>query len=127
MTRRRLAMSTDQPTPSDPAHQTGPEARLEDIRDAIEHERSEAGETGDALTGNADVRDRLTHKVAHTKDRIAEKANEARGIAAEKAHAAEPTVRKTATEITGFVKPRVPMLALIAAAIVITVVVRRRR
>jgi hypothetical protein len=120
-------MSTDQPTPSDPAHQTGPEARLEDIRDAIEHERSEAGETGDALTGNADVRDRLTHKVAHTKDRIAEKANEARGVAAEKAHAAEPTVRKTVTDITGFVKPRVPMVALIAVAIVITIVVRRRR
>ena len=114
-------MTTDQP------RQTGAEARLDDIREAIEHERTEPGEAVDALTGKADVTDRVKQKVAHTKDRVAEKANEARGIAAEKAHAAEPTVRKTVTEITGLVRPRVPMVALIAAAIVITVVFRRRR
>ena len=120
-------MTTDQPPPSDPTRQTGPEARLEDIRDAIEHERNEPGETVDALTGNEGVTDQLTHKAAHTKDRIAEKANETRDGAVHKAHAAEPAVRKTVTDITGFVKPRVPMVALIAAAIVIAVVVRRRR
>lgn len=78
------------------------------------------------LIGNADVTDRVKQKVAHTKDHLAEKANETRGVAAQKAHAAEPALRKTVTDITGLVKPRVPVVALIAAAFVIIVVMRRR-
>ena len=78
------------------------------------------------LIGNADVTGRVKQKVAHAKDQIAEKANETRGVAVQKAHAAEPAVRKTVTDITGLVKPRVPVVAVIAAAIVIIVVTRRR-
>lgn len=79
------------------------------------------------LIGNADVTDRVKQKVAHTKDQLSEKVNETRGVAAQKVHAAEPALRKTVTDITGLVKPRVPLVAVIAAAIVITVVMRRRR
>ena len=78
------------------------------------------------LIGNADVTDGVRQKVAHAKDHLAEKANETRGVAVQKVHAAEPALRKTVTDITGLVKPRVPLVAVIAAAIVITVVIRRR-
>ena len=112
---------TVDPTP--PSPEPGPDAGIDDI----EHTRKELGETIGALSAKADVTGRVQHKAADTKDRITEKATETKGVVVEKAHAAQSAVRDVVTDSTGSVKPRVPIAALIAAAVVIGLVVRRRR
>ncbi|HTH91474.1 DUF3618 domain-containing protein [Mycobacterium sp.] len=117
-------MTTDK-TPPPP--QPGPNAGIDDIQTDIEQTRKELGETVEGLTGNADVKDEVTQKVADSKDRITEKANETREVAVEKADAAQSAARGAFADITGSLKPRVPIVALIAAAVVVSVVVWRRR
>jgi hypothetical protein len=94
----------------------------------IEHTRKELGETIEALSAKADVKGRVKQKTADTKDRITEKAHESRDVVVEKAHAAQSAARDAVTDDTGSVKPGVPLIAaLIAAAVVIGLVVWRRR
>ena len=102
-------MTADQ-TPSSP--EPGPDAVIDDIQADIEHTRQELGETIEALSAKADVTGRAKQKVAGTKDRVVETA-----------HAAQASARHAVTDSTGSVKPGV----LIAAAVVVSVVVWRRR
>ena len=70
----------------------------------------------------------MKQKAADTKDRITEKAHEGRDVVVEKAHSAQSAARDAVTDHTGSVKPGVPPIAaLIAAAVVIGLVVWRRR
>ena len=117
-------MTTDKTPPSP---QPGPNAGTDDIQTDIEQTRKELGETVEALTGKADVKDEVKQKVADSKNRITEKASETKDVAVEKADAAQSAARGAFTDITGSLKPRVPIAALIAAAVVISVVVWRRR
>jgi hypothetical protein len=110
-----------------PSPQPGPDAGIDDIQTDIEQTRKELGATAEALTGKADVKDEVTQKVADSKDRITEKANETKDVAVENADAAQSAARGAFTDITSLLRPRVPIAALIAAAVVISVVVRRRR
>jgi septal ring factor EnvC (AmiA/AmiB activator) len=110
-----------------PSPQPGPDAGSDDIQTDIEQTRKELGETVEALTGKADVTDEVKQKVADSKDRITELANETKDVAVEKADVAQSAARGAFTDITGSLKPRVPIAALIAAAVVISVVVWRRR
>jgi Protein of unknown function (DUF3618) len=110
-----------------PSTQPGPDAGIDDIQTDIEQRRKGLGETVEALTGNADVNDEVEQKVADSKDSINEKANETKDVAVEKADAAHSAARGAFTDITSLLKPRVPIAALIAAAVVISVVVWRRR
>ena len=118
-------MTTD-PTP--PSPEPGPDAGIEDIQADIERTREELGETIEALSAKADVKSRVKKKAADTKDDITEKFYETKEIALEKAHAAQSAARDAVTDDTGSVKPGVPLIAaLIAAAVVIGLVVWRRR
>jgi Protein of unknown function (DUF3618) len=110
-----------------PSPQPGPDAGSDDIQTDIEQTRKELGETVEALTGKADVKDEVKQKVADSKNRITEKASETKDVAVEKTDAAQSAARGAFTDITGSLKPRVPIAALIAAAVVISVVVWRRR
>jgi hypothetical protein len=116
-------VTNDQTSPSPQP----PDAGIADIQTGIEHARKEFGETVDPLSAKADVKGQVKQKVADTKDRITEDAHKTRAGAVEKAHAAQSSAREAITEITGLIKPSVPIAALIAAAVVIGVVVWRRR
>ena len=117
-------MTADQ-TPLSP--EPGPDAGIDDIQADIEHTRKELGETIEALSAKADVKGRVKQKAAD-KDRITEKAHDSRDVVVEKAHAAQSAARDAVTDDTGSVKPGVPPIAaLIAAAVVIGLVVWRRR
>ena len=118
-------MTADQ-TPLSP--EPGPDAGIDDIQADIEHTRKELGETIEALSAKADVKGRAKKKAADTKDSITEKVYETKEIALKKAHAAQSAARDAVTDDTGSVKPGVPLIAaLIAAAVVIGLVVWRRR
>ena len=118
-------MTADQ-TPLSP--EPGPDAGIDDIQADIEHTRKELGETIEALSAKADVKSRVKKKAADTKDGITEKVYETKEIAVEKAHVAQSAARDAVTDDTGSVKPGVPPIAaLIAAAVVIGLVVWRRR
>ena len=116
---------TTEKTPPSPL--PGPDAGIDDIQTDIEQTRKELGDTVEALSGKADVKDEVNQKVADSKDRITELANETKDVAVEKADVAQSAARGAFTDIIGSLKPGVPMAALIAAAVVISVVVWRRR
>ena len=117
-------MTTDETPPSP---QPGPDAGMDDVQNDIEHRRKELGETVEALSAKTDVEGQAKQKVADTKDGITQKAHETKDAVVEAAHAAQSKAREAFTGITGLVKPGVPITALIAAAVVIGVVVWRRR
>jgi len=86
------------------------------------------GDIVDALPGTADVQAEVEQKVAGTADRIADTTNEAKDAAVETVGAGGSTARGVLTNVTGSLKPHVPIAALIAAAAAaISVVVWRRR
>jgi Protein of unknown function (DUF3618) len=119
-------MTTDKIAPP-PGPEPGPGAGIDDIQTDIEQTRKELGETVEALSAKADVKARVKQKASDTKDRITEKAYEGRDAVGGKAHAAQSTARHALTDGTGSVKRGVPIAALVAAAVVIGVVVWRRR
>ena len=119
-------MTTDDQTP--PTPQPGPDAGIGDIQTDKEDTRNGLGETvEEALPAQADIKVRPSSRLADAKDRITENAHKTTAAAVEKAHAAQSTARKGVTGIVGLVKPQVSIMALTAAAVVIGVVVLRRR
>jgi cobalamin biosynthesis Mg chelatase CobN len=117
-------MTADQ-TPQSP--QPRPDAGTDDIQAHIEHTGKTLAETVEASSAEADVEGEVKQKVADTKDRITEKAYETKHAAVEQAHAAQSAAREAFTDSTGSLKPGVPITALIAAAVVISAVMWRRR
>ena len=118
-------MTTDDQTP--PTPQPGPDAGIDDIQTDKEGTRNGLGETvEEALPAQDDIKG-PAKRLADAKNRITENAHKTTAAAVEKAHVAQSTARKGVTGITGLVKPRVSIVALTAAAVVIGVVVWRRR
>jgi len=119
-------VTTDDQTP--PTPQPGPDAGIDDIQTDKEDTRNGLGETvEEALPAQADITGPAKQGLAGAKDRITENAHKTTAAAVEKAHAAQSTARKGLTGIVGLVKPHVSIVALTAAAVVISVVVWRRR
>jgi hypothetical protein len=119
-------VTTDDQTPATP--QPGPEAGIDNIQTDKDDTRNGLGETvGEALPAEADIGGPAKQGLAGAKDRITENAHKTTDAAVEKAHAAQSTARKGVSGIAGLVKPRVPIVVLTAAAVVIGVLVWRRR
>jgi hypothetical protein len=115
----------DQTTPTP---QSGPDAGIDDIQTDKEDTRNGLGETvGEAVQAQADITSPAKQGLAGAKDRITDNAHKTTAAAVEKAHAAQTTASKGVTAIIGLVKPNVPIVALTAAAVVIGVIVWRRR
>jgi hypothetical protein len=119
-----LAVTTDQ-TPTSP--QPGPDAGIDDNQTGIEKIRTELGETVEALPGTADVGNEIKQTVTDVKDPLTETANEINDAVVETADAAQSAARGAFTNMTRSLKPGVPIAALIAAAVAISVVAWRRR
>lgn len=99
-------------TPSGATPEPGPDAGIDEIQADIDKTRQELGHTVDALAAKADVKGRAQQKAADTKDRITETA----------VH-----TREALTDDTGAVKKSIAVAAVIAVALVVGVVVWRRR
>jgi hypothetical protein len=54
----------------------GPDADIDELRTDIDQTRKELGETVEALTAKADVKERTKEKAAEARDRALEKAHE---------------------------------------------------
>ncbi|MGY4650256.1 DUF3618 domain-containing protein [Mycobacterium sp. URHB0021] len=124
-------MTTDQ-NPTSP--QPGPDAGIDDNQTDIEKIRTELGETVGALPGTADVGNEIKQTVTDVKDPLTETANETADAVVETADAvvetadaAQSAARGAFTNMTRSVKPGIPIAALIAAGVAISVVAWRRR
>jgi hypothetical protein len=84
-----------------------PDASVDDIQADIEATRSELGETVGALSAKLDVKHQAQQKVDHTKEAIADRVQ---------------TVRSKGSDI-----PTVPVAALALVALILGVVIWRRR
>ncbi|MDP9164749.1 MAG: DUF3618 domain-containing protein [Actinomycetota bacterium] len=103
------AANQSQPEPS-------PDAGVDDLQADIERTRAELGKTTQALTDKLDVKARAADAASDAKERVVEKAQEVKS-----------TVLEQATTADGSVKPAVPVGAIVAAALLLGIVVWRRR
>jgi hypothetical protein len=83
----------------------GPDAGTADLQADIERTRAELGQTAQALTDKLDVKARVTASAQEAKN----------------------TVVRRATTADGSVKPVIPLAAVAAVAVVLGIVVWRRR
>jgi uncharacterized protein DUF3618 len=102
------------PNPVSP--EPGPDASTEDLQADIERTRSELGDTAQALTHKLDV-----------KARIGEAASDAKIRAVVKAKDAKTAVLDRTTTADGSVRRGVPVAAIAVVAVVLGIVVWRRR
>jgi hypothetical protein len=123
-TKRKAPAVTTDGIPTSP--QPGSDAGVNDIHADI-GQSTNLGEVVDALPGTADVQAEVEQKVTDTTDRITDTANETKDAAVETVDAAGSAARGVLTNVTGSLKPGVPIAALIAAAVAISVVVWHRR
>jgi hypothetical protein len=121
--RKAPAVTTDG-TPTSP--QPGSDAGTNDIHADTGQSRN-LGEIVDALPGTADVQAEVEQTVADTTDRITDTANETKDAAVETVGAAGSAAQGLLTKVKGSLGPGVPIAALVASAVAISVVVWRRR
>jgi hypothetical protein len=95
------------PDPGRP--EPGPDASIDEIQADIEQTRHELGQTVEALSDKLDVKERAREKVAETRDQVVEKAD---------------AVKHTATDNP---QRTVPIAAAVIGALVVGIVVWRRR
>jgi isopropylmalate/homocitrate/citramalate synthase len=111
-------------TDTEPANpEPGPDASAADIKADIEATRDELGHTVEALSAKLDVKAQAKHKVDDTRELIADKAEVVRSKGSE----VGSHVVDVATDDQGSVRPVVPAAALAIVAIVVGIVVWRRR
>ena len=101
----------------------GPDAGAADIQADIEATRHELGQTVEALTAKLDVTQQAEQKVDDTKELVAERADTVRAKGSELTSA----VVDVTTGDDGSVRPVVPAAVLAALAVVVGVVIWRRR
>jgi ElaB/YqjD/DUF883 family membrane-anchored ribosome-binding protein len=94
----------------------GSEASADEIQADIEQTRADLVETTQALTAKLDVKTRATDAASHAKDRVVETTNDAKD-----------TVVAHATTAEGSVRPVVPLAAAALVAVVLGIIVWRRR
>lgn len=102
--------------PNSAPPEPGPDAGVDDLQADIAETRAALGDTVNSLTAKLDVKGRATQAAADTKDRIVEKAVETTGVIADRA-----------TDDRGRIKPAVPVGAIAVIALVVGVVIWRRR
>jgi len=101
----------------------GPDASVEDIQADIEATRTELGQTVEALTAKLDVKQQAKQKVDDTKELIANTADSLRAKGSE----VGAQVVDAATDGEGSVRPVVPAAAFALIALLVGVVIWRRR
>lgn len=101
----------------------GPGASVDDIQADIEATRNELGQTVEALTAKLDVKAQAQHKVDDTRELIADKAQAVRA----KGSQVGSQVVDVATDDDGRVRPVFPVAALALVAVIVGVVIWRRR
>ena len=101
----------------------GPDASVDDIHADIEATRDELGQTVAALTAKLDVGAQAQQKVDDTKERIAEKADALRSKGSE----VGSQIVGAATDDQGAVRLVIPAAALGLLAVIVGVVLWRRR
>jgi hypothetical protein len=121
--RKAPAVTTDG-TPTSP--RPGSDAGINDLH-ADTGQTKKLGDIVDALPGTADVQAEVEQKVTDTTDRITDTANETKDAAVETVGAVGSATRGLLNNVKGSLKPGVPIAALIASAVAISVVVWRRR
>jgi Protein of unknown function (DUF3618) len=109
------------PDPDKP--EPGPDAGVEDIQADIEATRNELGQTVEALSAKLDVKQQAKQKVDDTKELIANKTQTVRSKSSE----VGSQVVDVATDDEGSIRPVVPVAALALAAVIVGVVIWRRR
>ena len=109
--------------PNSATPEPGPDVGVDDIHADIEATRHELGQTVEALTAKLDVKTQALQKVDDTKELIADKAQAVRAKASE----VGSQVVDAATDDEGSVRPVVPAAALGLVAVIVGVVLWRRR
>lgn len=109
--------------PDSATPEPGPDASVDDIHADIEATRHELGQTVEALTAKLDVKARAARKVDDTKDLLADKAQAVRAKGSE----VGSQVVNAATDDEGSVRPVVPGATLGLVAVIVVVVLWRRR
>ena len=109
------------PDPGTP--EPGPGAGADDIRADIEATRHELGETVEALSAKLDVTHQAKQKVDDTREAIADRADALR----EKGSQVGARAVDVATDDAGVLRPVVPAAVLAIVAVVVGVVIWRRR
>jgi MYXO-CTERM domain-containing protein len=101
----------------------GAGASADDIKADIEATRHELGETVEALTARLDVKQQAKQKVDDTKKSIAESADSLLAKGSE----VGAQVAEVATDDQGTVRPVVPVAAMALLAVVVGIILWRRR
>src|ERR1700709_2378460 len=101
----------------------GPDAGVEDIQADIEATRSELGQTVEALSAKLDVKHQAKQKVDDTKELITHRAQDVRSKGSEVGSRGA----NAATDDKGSIRPAVPVAALALVAVIVGVVIWRRR
>ncbi|MGF0224910.1 DUF3618 domain-containing protein [Dietzia natronolimnaea] len=101
----------------------GAQASTAEVEADIARTREELGHTVDELTRKLDVKAQAKHKKQEVKDRVGQQVHSARAQGAQ----TFSDLKDAATDERGQLKPAVPAVAVGLAAMVIAVVIWRRR
>jgi hypothetical protein len=110
-------------TEPDQRPEPGPDAGIDEIQADIDRTRDQLGETVGALSGKLDVKQRAQQKATDTRELIAEKAHAIQTKGSELSSAAV----NVATDDKGSVKPVVPFTVVAAVAVILGIVIWKRR
>jgi ElaB/YqjD/DUF883 family membrane-anchored ribosome-binding protein len=110
-------------TQSDQHPEPGPDADINEIQADIERTRDQLGETVGALSSKLDVKQRAKQKATDTKELIAEKAHAVQAKGSELSASAV----NVATDEKGSVKPVVPFTVVAVVAVMLGIVIWKRR
>jgi ElaB/YqjD/DUF883 family membrane-anchored ribosome-binding protein len=110
-------------TEPDQHPEPGPDAGIDEIQADINRTRDQLGETVGALSSKLDVKQRAKEKATDTKELIAEKAHAVQAKGSE----LSATAVNLATDDKGSVKPVVPFTVVAAVAVILGIVIWRRR
>jgi cell division septum initiation protein DivIVA len=110
-------------TEPDQHPEPGPDAGIDEIQEDIERTRDQLGETVGALSSKLDVKQRAKQKATDTKELITDKAHAIEGKASE----LSAGVVSVATDERGSVKPIVPFTVVATVAVILGIVIWKRR
>jgi hypothetical protein len=110
-------------TEPDPHPEPGPDAGIDEIQADIERTRDQLGETVGALSSKLDVKQRTKQKAADTGELIAEKAHAVQAMGSGLSAAAV----NVATDDKGSVKRVVPLTVVAVVAVILGIVIWKRR
>ena len=110
-------------TPDPGTPEPSPDATVEEIRADIEATRTDLGQTVEALSAKLDVTQQAKQKVDDTKELLVDKANTMRAKGSE----VGSQIVDVATDDDGSVRPVIPVAAAAVVAVLVGVVIWKRR